>query len=422
MSHFPTPSTPSPTLDPFNFLNLPEINLLLLEFNTYSPSPDPTPRAQEQKTDDNFLLTLPETDLLDHLVALEIPTHNPYAIEQYKQSVPLLNNPKASDDDISRGLEHLKNAASYDYPLALFGLSYYSYCGKFNIQQNKKEAIILLEKAAALGLDQAQNALVKLKEQIKYELERLFQLANENDANALFKLGYYYFKGIQLEQNFGQAYEFLSRAAKQQHAKAYFCIALLYQKGLGREKDLRTAARIFIKSAQLGYRKAQYNVALCCKKGIGCKKNPEKAFEYFLKAAVQNYMPAQYSLALCYENGEGCSIDPVSAFIYYNIAATAGHKNAQYRSGRCYTNGIGIKINYQKALEWLQKAAVQNHKEAQEALVELQTYLDKSKTSEAMKTRGDTAPPKPTSTSPKNEHKRKTRGNNSRPKRVSITK
>ncbi|MBP9694122.1 MAG: sel1 repeat family protein [Alphaproteobacteria bacterium] len=422
MSHFPTPSTPSPTLDPFNFLNLPEINLLLLEFNTHTLSPDPAPRVQEQKADDNFLLTLPETDLLGHLVTLEIPTHNPYAIEQYKQSVALLNNPKASDDDISRGLEHLKNAASYDYPLALFGLSYYSYCGKFNIKPNKKEAIILLEKAAALGLDQAQNALVKFQEQKKHELERLFQLANENDAHALFQLGYYYFKGIQLEQNFGQAYEFLSRAAKQQHAKAYFCIALLYQKGLGREKDLRTAARIFIKSAQLGYRKAQYNVALCCKKGIGCKKNPEKAFEYFLKAAAQNYMPAQYSLALCYESGEGLSIDEVSAFIYYNIAATAGHKNAQYRLGRCYTNGIGIKINYQKALEWLQKAAVQNHNEAQEALVELQTYLDKVQASETIKPEGNTSPPKPESTSPQNEPKRKKSTVDINAKRVRVKK
>lgn len=416
MSNFSSSSIPSPTLDHFDISALPEINLLLSD-----PSPPtPTPKAQDVKTDDDFILTLPETSLLNHLVTLPVPIHSPYAIEQYKQCVTLLNNPH-SKDEISKGLELLQKAASYDYPLALFGLSYYYYYGKFTLKQNTKEAMILLEKAAALGLKAAQITLAKFQEQKKHELERLFQLANENDAHALFQLGYYYFKGIQLEQNFGQAYEFLSRAAKQQHAKAYFCIALLYQKGLGREKDLRTAARIFIKSAQLGYRKAQYNVALCCKKGIGCKKNPEKAFEYFLKAAAQNYTPAQYSIALCYENGEGCNSDPVSAFIYYHIAATAGHKNAQYQLGRCYANGIGIKINYPKALEWFQKATDQNSKEALDALATLQVYLGTVKAVEEMHLTTQT-PPKPESTSPKNEPKRKKSTVNVNAKRVRVKK
>lgn len=421
MSHLPLLNIPSPILDYDDLLTLPQINLLEqdfdpIEFSVYT-DPDPTLKTKEQKTANQIIQTLPNITLLDHTVTSTTRQQTAYAIQQYKESLDLLKMPQ-SEDQILRGIECLKNSASYEYPQALFVLSYYYYYGKFNLQKNEQEALRLLKKAAQYGLEEAQKALADFQAQKVQAEQNLIKLANENDSEAQYKVGYLFLKGEHFEKDYEQAYNLLLKAAKQKHPKAVFCLGLIYHKGYGREKNIRKAARLYVQSAQLGYRKAQYNTALCCKKGIGCRKNEEKAFEYFLKSAAQNYVPAQFSLALCYETGLGCNIDLVSAFFYYEIAASAGHKGAQYNLGRCHSNGYGTKIDYPKALEYFKKAATQNHKQAQESLVELQTYLDKVKTSQNEIAPGNTSLPKPTSTSPKNEHKRKKARNTSYPKRV----
>ena len=98
---------------------------------------------------------------------------------------------------------------------------------KLMIQNNYKETIPLLEKAALLGSDKA-----------------MFQLAN------------IYSEGKWIEENISKAVEYYQDAAKKNHPDALFELGMCYLNGKGKEKDLQQGEKLLEKAAKLGNKEA----------------------------------------------------------------------------------------------------------------------------------------------------------------------
>lgn len=73
---------------------------------------------------------------------------------------------------------------------------------------------------------------------------------------AQYEVGIRYKNGIEVEQDFYKAFEYLEKAARQNHWKAQYEIANMYYHGIGIKKDLDKALDYYKKSAEGGHSQA----------------------------------------------------------------------------------------------------------------------------------------------------------------------
>lgn len=110
--------------------------------------------------------------------------------------------------------------------------------------QSKKQ-----ETEAAKFQAQLQDLLWKTRSQGTQETLTAVNAAlkiNPNDANALFRLGFYYKQGRGVKQDVHEARRCYSKAAEQGHAEACYELAMSYMKGnslLGIDKNIDTAKK-----------------------------------------------------------------------------------------------------------------------------------------------------------------------------------
>ena len=182
--------------------------------------------------------------------------------------------------------------------------------------------------------------------------------ALQDDPEAIAVLGYYYFDGKIIPQDYPKAIESFSRAC---------------------EKGSESAAYM------LGY---------CYREGLGVETNAVKAFEYFKLADERKSLPGAYALGVAYENGVGVTVDYTEALggytracdaewedplsgntmadaktgcdrigeigKYWKSANVENNPEAQYHVGLCFANGTGVKKNLETAYGWYVKSADQN--------------------------------------------------------------
>lgn len=135
---------------------------------------------------------------------------------------------------------------------------------------------------------------------IKYE-----KLASLNNEDAVFLLANHY----QEKGNFVKAFSYLTRIVNTNNPDYLRKIGYFFEKGLGVEEDKEKAFEYYLKSARLGDYISQYNIAICYLNGVGVDKDLEKAFNFAYQSAVQHYEKASILLANMYKNGIGCEKD-----------------------------------------------------------------------------------------------------------------
>ena len=188
------------------------------------------------------------------------------------------------------------------------------------------------------------------------------QAANQGDPDAIAVLGYYYFEGKIIPQNYPKAIESFTRAS---------------------EKGSESAAYM------LGY---------CHREGLGVGADATKAVEYFKIAEGRKSLPAAYALGNAYEKGLGVPVDYSEALNEYAKAsegewedtltgkktedAKAGRERigeigkywkaasvdhdaeAQYHVGLCFAKGTGVDKNLEKAYLWFVESAKKDYTNA----------------------------------------------------------
>ena len=209
---------------------------------------------------------------------------------------------------------------------------------------------MFLTVSAGLGLVIAQNSSLTT-----HELERK---AKDKDAGAQLELGMRYLKGDQAIQDLKEAEKWLKKAADQNNAEALYQLGMFYFKGIGKEKpDYKKAFKTFSKAAEMNYPKALFMVGECYLYGYGEKENPVKGMDYIRAAAREGLPTAELFYGYCLETGNGVSKNPTEALEMYAAAAKSGLPEAAYKLGVAYEEGLGVKRNPQEAEKWFGIAA-----------------------------------------------------------------
>ena len=150
--------------------------------------------------------------------------------------------------------------------------------------------------------------------------DKILKLAAAGDAKAQYDLGYLYYQGKQVKQNFTQAFNWFDTSAKQGNVRAMVALAGLYNEGKGCAKNPEKAFYCYEQAAKQGDFEARINLAVCYLQGIGTAKDETRAAQSPL---------AQTLLADLYERGVGVAKDEKEAVRYYVMAAKQGEPLAK---------------------------------------------------------------------------------------------
>ena len=143
-----------------------------------------------------------------------------------------------------------------------------------------------------------------------------------------------------------------------QEALNQFSLGYMYYRGEGVKQDYAKAKVLFEMAAAQGVDAAQLHLGNMYYSGYGVRQDYFKAKEWYEKAAVQGNFAAQYSLGELYHLGKGTGQDYAKARMWFEKAAAQGLSLAQFRLGNMYDKGEGVAQNHTKAKECYEKAAV----------------------------------------------------------------
>ena len=196
--------------------------------------------------------------------------------------------------------------------------------------QNDEKAVECYQKAAELGLAEAQNSLGEI----------------------------YYDFGIMQSEGIAKLIKEIVVQKAAEHGTEFQC----YEE----------AIKWYRKAAEQGYADAQCNLADMYHYGWGVPEDDEEAVKWYREAAEQGHADAQCNLADMYRYGFGVPEDDEEAVKWYREAAEQGHADAQCNLGDMYYLGWGVPEDCEEAAKWYQKAARQGNIAAQKALAKME--------------------------------------------------
>ncbi len=154
-------------------------------------------------------------------------------------------------------------------------------------------------------------------------LEWLKKAADQNEPEALCRLGMMHFSGQGLTIDPATGWKLISKSAKLGFPLALNEAGVCLQNGRGVERDEIAAIGYYHAAADLGNLPAMVNLALCYENGVGIPQSYSNAGAAYARAAKLNFPMAQMGLAHLFEEGLGTSKNPVYAYVNYARAALA---------------------------------------------------------------------------------------------------
>lgn len=201
-----------------------------------------------------------------------------------------------------------------------------------------------------------------------HSIDTLERLAADQNVNAMFLLGAYYYQ----VQRYEHAKSWLEQAANQQHAGAMNQLAWIYREGLGVSKDMDYAIMWHSYAAEADYPRAMTNLAYLYSIGEGVDKDLDTSAQWYIKAADLNSASAIYAVAVYTLNGTGGITKNESEGIQLLMqSAVLGHKRAMYAIGKRYENGNGVELDIEQARYWYSESAKLGEPDASAALESL---------------------------------------------------
>jgi len=147
-------------------------------------------------------------------------------------------------------------------------------------------------------------------------------------------------------KEFTKAREAFSKAADSNFALAQLDLGFLYFNGLGVPQDYAEAAKWTRLAADQGLAPAQASLGAMYLDGKGVEQNRAKAAGLLKSAAARGFAPAEYTLAGLYASGEGIKQDLTEALRLYGRSANQGYAPAQVNFPWAHENGPNVEWNY----------------------------------------------------------------------------
>ncbi len=203
-------------------------------------------------------------------------------------------------------------------------------------------------------------------------IEQLTTAAEHGDAEAQYRLGQAYVRGVGVKKDIGKAHGFFKQAAEQGHAEAIGGLGYFYANGFVVKQDLTEAAEWFRRGAEKGGTRAQVNYALALLHGRGIPVNEAEGMQWIEKAASHGQPHAFYVQGECFFNGTfGHAQDYGKARELFLRAAESDHAAAENMLGVIFQDGLGVTAELAVAESWFRKSAEQGDAKAQSNLGQL---------------------------------------------------
>ena len=159
--------------------------------------------------------------------------------------------------------------------------------------------------------------------------EQFKVLADQDDADSQFMLGWILYRAEGVEQDWERAVYWYARAAAQDHGGALRNLGFHYQVGKGVPQNAASALAYTERAAREHEDPvAQYNLGLHYQNGWAVGKDAERAIHWFHQSAQAGYVAAQFAVSQAYRFGAGDSSDPVQEYFWLCLAAGGGSEPA----------------------------------------------------------------------------------------------
>ena len=193
-------------------------------------------------------------------------------------------------------------------------------------------------------------------------ISELESKAEAGDVTSMEALGYRYYNGVNVSQNYEMALKFWLKAAYTGKCQVGVShnIAIMYQYGRGTEKNIDKAIYWYEKAVNHGIDVSMYNLGWIYENERGYQ-DYRKAAYWYEKAASKDHPTALNNLGLLYKNGNGLSQDYSKAAELFEKAIDKGSPEALVNLGAMYHDGTGVPQNYQKAAALFERAAGLGH-------------------------------------------------------------
>lgn len=189
--------------------------------------------------------------------------------------------------DLKKSFFWTKRAADNGNILAIYNTAMNYYLGR-GVNKNIDKAKEYYLKAANKDDTDAQYSLGKIliDENNKEGIKFLEKAAENNDPLALFDLGLLYCDGDLVLKNINFCKNYWIKSAQLGNASANFNLGLLVINNKNEKNQIREAIDYFKKASELGLGAASYNLAIIYSKGLYNMKDDEQA-EYYKKIAKE---------------------------------------------------------------------------------------------------------------------------------------
>lgn len=228
---------------------------------------------------------------------------------------------------------------------------------KLSAEQDNADALFLLgrcyEQGAGIKKDDTEAFSLyykavygKLPNEVRrYRSPDIPDTAHEK---ALFRLGYFYLRGIGTPENTGLGWHLIEAAAEEKEAEAAYMMGLrLYPN----PKDSILQEQTKLEELGIYFGPSHWSFVLAhAENREAAKWKVREAY-----ATQFHVWPVAHA-----QLKEDCS----EVMKWLTLAAKKGHADAQFWLGNCYIWGITTKYNEKKALYWWRKAAKQLHEPA----------------------------------------------------------
>lgn len=219
--------------------------------------------------------------------------------------------------DMAKSAQYYKMAAEQNNPIALNNLGSLYFNG-IGVEKNIPLALSLFEKASELGNENAaiNLAFIYLTGHKKDSLRNrkavdLLQKAQEKSNIAKFMLGYAYYRGFVVPQDYEKAFQLIHAAA----------------------------------SGDSRIDEAQLVLARMYRYGLGTVQNYQKTVEAYRAASMQGNIEAIMTLAKVYAQGKICPQNLAMSHALFNIAAARGVTEAAEKRDKLVEEaGMGLEI------------------------------------------------------------------------------
>ncbi|MDE7335987.1 MAG: hypothetical protein K2N10_06720, partial [Muribaculaceae bacterium] len=177
--------------------------------------------------------------------------------------------------------------------------------------QDEEEGMTLMMTAAEKGAARAQcyiglmyrdgsSTLARDPEKSLYWIKKS---ADQGNEIAIEEMGYKYYEGFGVEQDYAQALKWLTLAAKKGKSSAYSTVGIMYRDGLGVDPDLASAEENFKKGAAAGNSYSAFLLARLYGH-YADPLQPQKALKWYEHASEMGSHRATEYLMNAYKNGD----------------------------------------------------------------------------------------------------------------------